>query len=87
VLEREPEKQLLQACRDLGVTLVAHTPLEQGLLTDKYVAGGGDARAEKVRHRHDVAQHVQLCAEGALGKGLGADTRVGLGCAIRCGRS
>ena len=34
VFERGPEKSgLLQACKDLGVTLVAHSPLQRGLLT------------------------------------------------------
>lgn len=34
VFERGPEKSgLVQACKDLNVALVAHTPLQQGLLT------------------------------------------------------
>ena len=36
VFERGVEKDgTLQACKDLGVTLVAHSPLQQGLLTGR----------------------------------------------------
>lgn len=34
IFERKPEETgLIQLCRDLNVTLVAHSPLQQGLLT------------------------------------------------------
>ena len=34
IFERGVEKDgTLQACRDMGITLVAHSPLQQGLLT------------------------------------------------------
>ena len=37
LLKRNPERTgLSEACRELGVTLIAHTPLAQGLLTGKY---------------------------------------------------
>ena len=37
LLARNPERTgLIQACRDLRVTFIAHTPLAQGLLTGKY---------------------------------------------------
>jgi len=40
LLEREPERSgLLQACRELGVTLIAYSPLGMGLLTGKYGPG------------------------------------------------
>jgi aryl-alcohol dehydrogenase-like predicted oxidoreductase len=40
LLHRAPEVDgVLDACRDLGVTLLAYSPLEQGLLTGKYRAG------------------------------------------------
>lgn len=39
LLHREPERSgLLDACRELGVSLVAYSPLESGLLTGKYTA-------------------------------------------------
>jgi aryl-alcohol dehydrogenase-like predicted oxidoreductase len=40
LLHRSPEvDDVLSACRELGVTLLAYSPLEQGLLTGKYTPG------------------------------------------------
>ncbi len=40
LLDRGPERSgLLQLCRDLGVTLIAYSPLGMGLLTGKYGPG------------------------------------------------
>jgi len=37
LLDRKPERSgLLQLCRDMGVTLIAYSPLAQGLLSGKY---------------------------------------------------
>lgn len=37
LLHREPERDgVLAACRELGVTLIAYSPLEKGVLTGKY---------------------------------------------------
>ena len=37
LLERSPERSgMLDACRDMGVTLIAYSPLAMGLLTGKY---------------------------------------------------
>lgn len=37
LLNRRPERSgLLEACRELGITLIAYSPLAQGLLTGKY---------------------------------------------------
>lgn len=37
LLQRQPERSgLLEACRELGITLIAYSPLAQGLLTGKY---------------------------------------------------
>lgn len=39
LLQRSPEQSgLLKACRDMGVVLIAYSPLAQGLLTGKYDA-------------------------------------------------
>lgn len=41
LLYRAPETSgVMEACREAGVTLVAYSPLAQGLLTGKYVPGG-----------------------------------------------
>ncbi|KAK9905483.1 hypothetical protein WJX75_000705 [Coccomyxa subellipsoidea] len=43
IFERKPEKTgLIQLCRDLKVTLVAHSPLQQGLLTGRSLEEGND---------------------------------------------
>ncbi len=40
LLHRQPEvKGVLDACRELGITLIAYQPLASGALTGKYVAG------------------------------------------------
>jgi aryl-alcohol dehydrogenase-like predicted oxidoreductase len=40
LLDRSPERSgLLQACRDLNVTLIAYSPLGMGMLTGKYGPG------------------------------------------------
>ncbi len=40
LLPRQPERAgLVQVCRDLNITLIAYSPLAQGLLTGKYVPG------------------------------------------------
>ncbi len=40
LLHRKPETNgVLEACRDLGVTLIAYSPIAQGLLTGKYRPG------------------------------------------------
>jgi aryl-alcohol dehydrogenase-like predicted oxidoreductase len=50
LLQRAPETNgVLEACRDLGVTLIAYSPIAKGLLTGKY-GPGGDRPAGLVRH-------------------------------------
>ena len=45
ILNRAPETNgVLEACRDLGTTLIAYSPLAQGLLTGKYLPGQTDNR-------------------------------------------
>jgi aryl-alcohol dehydrogenase-like predicted oxidoreductase len=49
LLQRAPETNgVLEASRDLGVTLIAYSPIAQGLLTGKY-GPGGDSPAGLVR--------------------------------------
>lgn len=50
LLNRAPETNgVLDTCRDLGVTLIAYSPLAQGLLTGKYGPGAADKPAGMVR--------------------------------------
>ncbi len=42
LLHRQPEVNgVLDACRELGVTLIAYQPLASGALTGRYITGGG----------------------------------------------
>lgn len=63
LLHREPETDgVLDACRDLGVTLIAYTPLAGGLLTGKYSAEnrpGGFFRRVLPRYRRKGLESVQ----------------------------
>ncbi|PKL26730.1 MAG: L-glyceraldehyde 3-phosphate reductase [Spirochaetae bacterium HGW-Spirochaetae-3] len=46
MLERTPERGLLDACASEGIGVIAFMPLAQGLLTDKYLSGiPADSRA------------------------------------------
>ncbi len=77
LLDRRPEADgVLQTCRELNVTLIAHTPLAQGLLTGKYRPGTlprgirrfrGDFRPRSLRKAMPVVAKVQEIAE-ARGK-------------------
>lgn len=65
VLERKPlESGLLTACKDMGISLVAHSPLAQGLLTDKYVSEGGGSKAEKLRPLLKLMQFIGAVSGG-----------------------
>lgn len=58
LLQRGPERTgLLHACRDLGVTLIAYSPLGMGLLTGKY---GPDRPPPLARRRRTRGLHQHL---------------------------
>lgn len=58
LMERGPERSgLLQACRDLGVTLIAYSPLGMGLLTGKYGPDNPPPMARRRRTR-GLLQHL-----------------------------
>lgn len=63
LLHRQPETNgVLDACRELGVTLIAYTPLAGGLLTGKYSAQnrpGGLFRRVLPRYRRTALQDIQ----------------------------
>lgn len=61
LLERSPERSgLLETCRELGVTLIAYSPLAQGLLTGKYSKASPPPgiRAARLRARLGKAEPV-----------------------------
>jgi aryl-alcohol dehydrogenase-like predicted oxidoreductase len=67
LLHRNPERNgVLAACRELGVTLIAYSPLEQGLLTGKYhpdaSAGGADGSTQAVTPPRILRRRVNPAA-------------------------
>ncbi|CAL5220745.1 g2805 [Coccomyxa viridis] len=78
VFERGVEKDgTLQACKDLGVTLVAHSPLQQGLLTGKALETGRGKGDEQT-----VLKLLQFIGAVSGGKSV---TQVALGYLIAKG--
>jgi aryl-alcohol dehydrogenase-like predicted oxidoreductase len=77
LLHRQPEiNGVLDACRKLGVTLIAYTPLAGGLLTGKYSASkrpGGFFRRILPRYRRRALESIEpvigLLSE--IGEGYG----------------
>jgi aryl-alcohol dehydrogenase-like predicted oxidoreductase len=63
LLHRQPETNgVLDACRELGVTLIAYTPLAGGLLTGKYTPQnrpGGLFRRVLTRYRRAALEAIQ----------------------------
>ena len=55
LLDRTVEKDLVNCCQDLGLSLLAYGPLAQGLLTGKYRTNGGF----KPTDRRSRLQHFQ----------------------------
>lgn len=75
LLHRRPEANgVLDACRELGVTPIAYSPLAQGLLTGKY--GPGNVPASGVRRYTGAFRETNLRAVPgliALLRGIGED--------------
>lgn len=60
LLHREPETDgVLQLCRDLGVTLIAYSPLEMGVLTGKYTPENPPPRTRRLRYPPTYLESVQ----------------------------
>ncbi|MBN4075039.1 MAG: aldo/keto reductase [SAR86 cluster bacterium] len=61
LLTRNPEIASLEACKELGVALVAFSPVSRGLLTDEPVLPGefpqGDIRPNMPRFQGDAYEH------------------------------
>jgi aryl-alcohol dehydrogenase-like predicted oxidoreductase len=77
LLDRRPETSgLHEACRDLNVTLIAYSPLAQGLLTGKYTLQhrpGGIRALRGFRASYDsIGRLIDLMRE--IGAGHGAKT-------------
>jgi len=68
MLNRRPERnQLLEICRKLNVTVIAYSPLEQGLLTGKYTPGnpppGARGRRLKPGYLENLTPMIGLMRE------------------------
>jgi len=60
LLHRDPERNgLLQACADLGVTLIAYSPLAMGMLTGKYTSTNPPAGVRGGRYRGQYLAKIQ----------------------------
>ncbi|MCX6030884.1 MAG: aldo/keto reductase [Chloroflexi bacterium] len=60
LLHREPERTgLLKLCQELGVTLIAYSPLAKGLLTGKYTPENPPAGARGRMFRPDYLARIQ----------------------------
>ncbi|MGQ9841695.1 MAG: aldo/keto reductase [Anaerolineae bacterium] len=60
LLHREPERNgVLDACRELGVTLIAYSPLAQGLLTGKYTPENPPPGFRGRRYRGERLARIQ----------------------------
>jgi aryl-alcohol dehydrogenase-like predicted oxidoreductase len=59
LLERRVEQATLPACRDLRIDVIGYSPLAQGVLTGKYLAGAcpENSRAASPLTRQDMWQH------------------------------
>lgn len=79
LLHRSPEAdEVLAACRELGVTLLAYSPLEQGLLSGKYgpgsVPSGPRGESEWFSERNVAAAQPVLAELRALAESHGVET-------------
>lgn len=76
LLDRGPELNgVLDACRELGVTLIAYSPLAEGLLTGKFRPGAGPSGYRGWRMRNLVRQVQPIVKElRAVGAAHGGKT-------------
>ena len=69
LLHREPEREVLQTCRDLAVAFVPYFPLKSGLLTGKYRRGDAvpeDSRLAGVEGSRFSGMGDRLLTDGNL---------------------
>jgi aryl-alcohol dehydrogenase-like predicted oxidoreductase len=77
LLHRQPERDgTLQACRELGVTLMAYTPLASGLLTGKYTPESLPSGMIRRRYSKAFLTRIQplLAVMRAMGQKYGGKT-------------
>jgi aryl-alcohol dehydrogenase-like predicted oxidoreductase len=72
LLQRGPERSgLISLCRDLGVTVIAYSPLMQGVLTGRYTPGNPPPGMRRFRFSRSYLERVQplLAAMREIGQG------------------
>ncbi|NOX62442.1 MAG: aldo/keto reductase [Chloroflexi bacterium] len=77
LLYRQPEQSgLLDYCREQGVTLIAYSPLAQGLLTGKYSPQSRPPGLRRLRFRRNMLERVQplIALMREIGEGHGGKT-------------
>ncbi|HEY70846.1 MAG TPA: aldo/keto reductase [Anaerolineae bacterium] len=74
MLDREPEhNQQIETCRKLGVTVIAYSPLAQGLLTGKYTPENPPPGARGRQYSRGLLERIRplLSLMREIGEGLG----------------
>jgi aryl-alcohol dehydrogenase-like predicted oxidoreductase len=77
LLQRNAEKSgLLALCQELGITLIAYSPLAQGLLTGKYDPNRPPSGFRRGVYRHDLLVRIQPLIQTMreIGAGHGGKT-------------
>jgi aryl-alcohol dehydrogenase-like predicted oxidoreductase len=77
LIQRAPERSgLLEACRELGVTLLAYSPLGKGVLTGKYAPGTPPPGIRGRQYGREQLEKVQLLVQTMreIGRGHGGKT-------------
>jgi aryl-alcohol dehydrogenase-like predicted oxidoreductase len=73
LFKREPEANgVLEACRELGVTLIAYSPLAMGLLSGKYRPGTTPSGIRRFTHRFSQQNLAAAQPVIALAQQIGA---------------
>jgi len=67
LLEREPERGLLERCRQLGVGVLTYQPLAQGVLAGRYRAGEPPAAGSRAGGGEEGTWVRDLLDDGTLG--------------------
>jgi len=60
ILDRKVELNgLLELCQELGITVIAYSPLEMGMLTGKYLPSSPPSGSRRYRYRRDYLRRIQ----------------------------
>jgi aryl-alcohol dehydrogenase-like predicted oxidoreductase len=71
LLDRAPERGLLERCRELGVGVVSYQPLAQGVLAGRYAAGGAPGAETRAARGEGGVWVRELLAEERVPAAVG----------------